>query len=309
MQKKRFQNRIAESRWTTTFVLPVFSLVWVIAIYNNTEVLLPALCMLFSTFLMMSLNNNNGLIRIYSRMVSCSFLILATLDAVHFSLLPQGIVTLGEVGFFTLAFKSYQKSISPGYIFYAFLCIGIISVVWVQVIYFLPLLWIVMRFSLLSMSKHNFVASVFGILCPYWFLLLYLGITDNLEWFIFHFGKLLEFGRPLDFDVIPFHQAISLIFISICCVIGTIHYLRQRRNDIIRTRLFCQAFVSCNFGAFVFLLLQPQQAIYIQSLLIVSTAPLIGHFFALTKTRFTNWLFCILCLSCIFVTLYNLWNF
>ena len=67
MQKKRFQNRIAESRWTTTFVLPIFSLVWVIAIYNNAEVLLPALCMLFSTFLMMSLNNNNGLIRIYKK--------------------------------------------------------------------------------------------------------------------------------------------------------------------------------------------------------------------------------------------------
>ena len=137
MQKKRIQNKISESRWTTSFVLPISFLVWTLAAYRNIAVILPTVCMLLSTFLMMRLNHNNGLIRIYSRMVSCSFLVLATLDATRFTSLSQAIVMLGGVGFFTSAFMAYQKSVSPGYIFYAFLCVGISSIIWTQVIFFL----------------------------------------------------------------------------------------------------------------------------------------------------------------------------
>ncbi len=309
MQKKRLQNRISESRWTTSFVLPIFCLIWALAAYYNKDIILPALCMLVSTFLMMRLNNSYGLIRIYSRMVSCSFLILATLDATRFSSLSQVLVMLGGIGFFSSIFMAYQKSVSPGYIFYAFLCIGLTSIIWVQVFYFLPLLWLIMAVNLLAMSKRNFMASILGLLAPYWFLLLYFGVINDLEWLIAHFSSLVKFHQPFNFTTITLHQAISLGFISLCSLIGTIHYLRQRRNDTIRTRLLCQAFVNCNIGTFIFLLLQPQHSNYIQSILIVCTAPLVGHFCALTNTRFTNFLFCLLWLGSTIITLYNLWIF
>ena len=309
MQKKRIQNKISESRWTTSFVLPISFLVWTLAAYRNITVILPTVCMLLSTFLMMRLNHNNGLIRIYSRMVSCSFLVLATLDATRFTSLSQAVVMLGGVGFFSSAFMAYQKSVSAGYIFYAFVCFGISSIIWTQVIFFLPILWIIMSANLLAMSGRNFVASILGLLAPYWFLLIYLGITNNLKWFVAHFNKLLEFSQPFNFSAIPIHQALSLGFIILCSIIGIVHYLRQRRNDSIRTRLFCQAFINGDIAAIVFLLLQPQHANYIQSILIVCTSPLLGHFCALTKTRFTNWIFCTLGISCIIITLYNIWIF
>ena len=64
MQQKRIQNRIAESRWTQAYVVSAAALVWVIAGIYNPSVIVPGICLLLSTYLMMELNNANALIRI-----------------------------------------------------------------------------------------------------------------------------------------------------------------------------------------------------------------------------------------------------
>ena len=70
IRRKLLQNRISESRWAPA-VMSFFSIsVWTMVCINDTFAIVPLLCMLFSTFLMMELNNTNALIRIFSRMVS-----------------------------------------------------------------------------------------------------------------------------------------------------------------------------------------------------------------------------------------------
>ena len=44
-------------------------------------------------------------------------------------------------------------------------------------------------------------------------------------------------------------------------------------------------------------------------MLIVTTAPLIAHFFALTHTRLTNWIFILLSYAAVIIMLVNLWTF
>lgn len=95
MQQKRIQNRIAESRWTQAYVVSAAALVWVIAGLYNLAVIVPGICLLLSTYLMMELNNANALIRIYSRMVSCSFLVFATMAAFMFPSIQAAIIMLG----------------------------------------------------------------------------------------------------------------------------------------------------------------------------------------------------------------------
>ena len=77
---KRFQNRVAESR----IALPVTG-VYAFAVCALGGLFTEQLWVQFvllavSSFLMMELNNVNALIRIYSRMVSCSFLVLAVMS-------------------------------------------------------------------------------------------------------------------------------------------------------------------------------------------------------------------------------------
>ena len=308
MQQKRIQNRISESRWTQVYVVSAATLVWTIAGLYNTSVIVPGVCILLATYLMMELNNANALIRIYSRMVSCSFLVFATMAAFMFPSIQTAIIMLGFVGFYTFAFRCYQHTHAPGWTFYAFFCIGMASIVWVQTLFFLPVLWIIMRTNTLSMSPRNFVASLLGIVLPYWFYAGYLAAKGDITLLISHFEKIAVFAEPFNFKLLSFSQVLILSLVLVCAIIGIVHFMNQKRNDNIRTRLFYQVFITIDLVTITFLLLQPQHYEALLSVMIVATAPLIAHFFALTRTKITNWMFLILSYSAIIITLFNLWN-
>jgi hypothetical protein len=57
----------------------------------------------------------------------------------------------------------------------------------------------------------------------------------------------------------------------------------------------------------VFIVLQPQHYDCVLHIMIVNTAPLIGHFIALTRTRLTNIFFITLMIVALLITAYNLW--
>ena len=309
MQKKRIQNRIAESRWTQAYVVSAATLVWIAAGLHNLAVVAPGVCLLLSTYLMMELNNANALIRIYSRMVSCSFVVFATMAVFMFPSIRAAIIMLGVVGFYTFSFRCYQDTHAPGWTFYAYFCVGMASIVWVQSLFFLPVLWIIMRTNILAMSPRNFVASVLGLLLPYWFLAGYLAVKGDISILVNHFTQLAVFTEPFNLTTLNINQIITLSFVLLCAVIGIFHFLNQKRNDNIRTRLFYQVFITIDLAAIVFIFLQPQHYEALLSILIVTTAPLIAHFFALTRTRITNWMFLTLLYSTIIITLINLWTF
>lgn len=309
MQKKRIQNKIAESRWTQVYVVSSAALVWIIAGLHHPAVIVPGICLLLSTYLMMELNNANALIRIYSRMVSCSFVVFATMAVFMFPSIRAAIIMLGVVGFYTFSFRCYQDTHAPGWTFYAYFCVGMASIVWVQSLFFLPVLWIIMRTNILAMSPRNFVASVLGLLLPYWFLAGYLAVKGDISILVNHFTQLAVFTEPFNLTTLNINQIITLSFVLLCAVIGIFHFLNQKRNDNIRTRLFYQVFITIDLAAIVFIFLQPQHYEALLSILIVTTAPLIAHFFALTRTRITNWMFLTLLYSTIIITLINLWNF
>ena len=56
-----------------------------------------------------------------------------------------------------------------------------------------------------------------------------------------------------------------------------------------------------------FILLQPQHYDVLIRILIINTAPLVGHFLALTHTRQTNIVFFVIIVATLIVTGYNLW--
>ena len=181
------------------------------------------------------------------------------------------------------------------------------SIVWVQTLFYLPILWVIMRTNILSMSPRNFVASLLGIILPYWFYAGYLAVKGDITILLNHFAKIAVFSEPFNFKLLSFNQILTLSFVLVCAVIGIVHFMNQKRNDNIRTRLFYQIFITVDLATIVFLFLQPQHYEALLSVLIVTTAPLIAHFLALTRTRITNWMFLILSYSAIIITLLNLW--
>ena len=110
MERKRIQNKIAESRWTLSTLTMLALAVWGLAGMGEHRLWINLLCLVLSTYLMVELNNANTLIRIYSRMVSGSFLVLATVCMHQLTSYTSSISILCMAGFYTSLFRSYQDA-------------------------------------------------------------------------------------------------------------------------------------------------------------------------------------------------------
>lgn len=127
--------------------------------------------MVVSTYFMVELNNRNALLRTYSRMVSCSLLML-DLTVLHLfsTTITAGIVQLCFILHLLFLFRSYQDKRSMGTIFFAFAMLGIASLWFIQIVFFVPVVWFLMAARLYSMTWRSFLASIMGLLAPYWFM-------------------------------------------------------------------------------------------------------------------------------------------
>lgn len=265
-------------------------------------------CFVVSTYLMVELNNSNALIRIYSRMMSCSYILLVCMSPFLFHSTSTMLLSICTIATFIALFITYQDKQSMGWTFYGFTSLGIASVIDVRMLYFAPVLWVAMVFYLRSMTLRTFLTSIFGLLCPYWFLSLYLIYTDDFTPAIEHFSQLARFGRVADITGLPLNMLLSTGLTFILGVTGIVHYVRNRINDKTRTRMLFNTFILVDIASMVFIILQPQLYMPLLTMMIITTSPLIAHFIALTDTRITNWSFMAIVLAVLSLTLINIFQ-
>lgn len=316
---KYAQNHVAESRFT----LPVV-MVYAIVVWLASGLPIPAMpldftelwkggwgqfvCFLVSTFLMATLNNNNALIRIYSRTMSCAFVVLMCAGCFLFSSMSGAFVQVCSVAVWLALFQTYQDKASVGWSYYAFLCVGLVSCIFIQILFFVPLLWFLMFYHLGSLSWRTFFASVLGLLTPYWFALPLLFYQDNAEMLAAHFTALIDFQQPFtDSTFFTVNELLLFVFIVGLGITGTVHYQRKRLGDNIRIRLFYNCFILMWIASAVLLVLQPQHYDALIRLLIINVSPLIAHFLTFTNTRVTNIAFHAICAIALLMTIFNLW--
>src|SRR3712207_3060608 len=121
--KKRLQNKVAESRMALLITSIYATGIWAMG-HIATHWVQFAL-MFLGTYLMVELNNQNALMRTYSRMHSCSFLAMCCASLFIFNQLGPSVVMLSWITCYLFAFRSYQLPEATGLIFTAFVAIGI----------------------------------------------------------------------------------------------------------------------------------------------------------------------------------------
>ena len=77
--KKRLQDKIAGSRFSLPITALLILAIWIVGGIADNGRYLNLGIFAISTYLMVELNNSNALIRVYSRMVSCTFLVVTTM--------------------------------------------------------------------------------------------------------------------------------------------------------------------------------------------------------------------------------------
>ena len=281
--------------------------IWLMCGLINREWWVQFALFAISVYLMVELNNISALIRVYSRMVSCSFIILICSACFLFPLTQGAIVQTMVIGALILLFMTYQDQQSPGLTYYAFILWSIATGASVHMLFYLPLLWLLMGTQLQSLSWRTLSASVLGILTPYWIYACWLVWQGDFTPLIAHFKQLDNLQVPLQFTTLDTGRIAVFVLLAVVSVIGTIHFIRQHHFDKIRIRQLYGFFIWMDLATALFVVLQPQFYDVLIRIMFICTAPLIGHFLALTHTKITNIAFCILVVITLAVTGLNLW--
>ena len=304
---KRLQNHIAESRYALPVTAGYAMVIWLLGGLLLHQWWLQLACFALSAYFIVLLNNANALIRIYSRMVSCSFLVLSCMACFLFDSFKGGATQLCYIVSNVLLFRCYRDEKATGWMFYASICLGLASTLWVQILYFVPFIWVLTVTELSALNHKTLAASLLGLLTPYWL---------GAGWFVYqqrtadlvdHFAALAQWEPLCDYSHVTWQQVLVFAMTVVLLVTGIVHFWRRSYNDKIRTRQLYTFFMVMALLAIVLLVLQPQHYDVLMRLLIINTAPFAAHFVALTYTKLTNIAFCVIVGLCLLITAYCLW--
>lgn len=304
--KKRFQNKVATGRLTFSFTVIYAVTVLLISGFLSKEHWIQIILLALSTLLMVALNNKNSLIRGFCRLVSCSFLAFTLMIPQLMESISGGIVQVLFITTLLLLFSAYQDRWAMGTILYAFICIGLISTQFIQIIFFLPLLWITMFTNLQEGSLRTLVASLLGFILPYWFWGTYSLLNGTYDVLICHVTGITAFD-PLFEGLVTPTLLVPIIFITLLGIAGIAHFLRYSYADSIKTRMFFNVLMLLFFSSIIFLVLQPQHSDFLVRIAIICVAPFVAHFFTFTNSWMTNILFYVALAVTLTLTILNTW--
>jgi len=304
---KRLQNKVAENRYTLTVTVAYTLLVWLAADLSDRRKWIPLVCSLAAGYMMAELNNRNSLIRIYSRMVSASFLLMLTSAVFLFTSLTTGVTAFCCSAFLLIAFQAYQDRHAAGYFFLTFLFVGLNSMFFVHILLFVPFLWFFLGWKVVPVSGKSIFASVLGLVTPYWMISPYVMFAGDYERWIRHFAALGDWTAFLDYGGMTPGRTAVMALVLVTAVTGGVHFLHTSYQDKVRVRMLYEYLLYMGSLCAAFLLVMPCLYDALLPLTVIHAAPLAGHFFALTSTKATNACFIAFLTAVLLITAYNLW--
>lgn len=330
-QRKLLQARITAGRFTLPVVIFICILCWM-----GTSVLLPELkageadyslwnrLMSFGLpgwsnrlagfvlyaligYFLIELNNTFAIIRMRASVqTSLYFLLITACPAMH----PLYAGQVAAVAFLLslyFLFKSYQQAHPSGNVFHSFVFIGAGSLLFPQLLYFIPI-WLIGAYNFKSLTPRSFCAALLGLSVPYWFLLGHAIFHKEIDLFYVPFSELARF-QPVDLlNGFAQWELVTLAYLFILFIISTIHCIVAGYEDKIQTRGYLHFLIFLNFCIFFFILLQPAYSMNLMSLLFITASILIAHLFVLTNNKLSNWFFICSMVALLFLFAFNTWS-
>jgi len=312
-----FQKNIASSQFTLPFVSIIAILLWVLlptahqGLFDINQhglwSLLPAFVTSGSVgkyvamglsalgvYLIAELTNSNILLRISSRMLSSTLaLFLGIILCLH-SVAPGHVVMIMTILSFFAFFTTYQLPHPvPTFLTYLFLSVG--SLVFPKLLYLIPVYWGCQMY-LRSLSLRCFIASLFGVLVPYW---LFLGVATYMDGglpiFVDVCKQLVDLKMP-DYSSVQLIDILIFAFVIQFFVLGAINFYANSYLDKTRTRIVYKVIITHAIFLIIFIALQPQLYHTLLPLLLVDSSLVGGHFIALTYNKFSH-IYCLVCFA------------
>ncbi len=296
---KRFQNRAAESSLLFTTTAIYAAIIWLLADENVLARWPQLLCIMLSTFLMRELCNSNSLIRVRTQLVSSIFLLLTVAVPSLFGILRSNLLSVCIIIFLMLLFSTYQNEKGTGRMYWASLALGTATLVNIHLLIYIPIIWLLSLTQLQSLNIRTWIASLLGLLTPYWLLSPWLLFTRDWQLVYDFFAPLTNCYPLFDYGCLPVSTIGFLVLVTILSFCSLTNFLQKSYEDRIRARQMYGFLFILFLVTLIFLLLRPDLYQLFIPIITICSSLLIAHFFALTHTKTTNIVF--ICTLVLFV--------
>lgn len=292
MRQRKFRNKVAESSLT----LPFMVVVTLVSCFLQHGFRSPSLwlTLLFVgaiTYGMVEWNNQCQLLRIRSRMVSSSFLAFVAafpmLQVSSWVWLPALCLLLS----YFAAFKGYGRLKPQGWVFHSFLSVGVGSLFFPPMLLLVPFMFFAFSHQLRILSGKSAVASVLGLLFPFWTLGLFCYVSG---WNMVYLRRIWEYSldfRLPDYGAVQPWQWVFFAMLALLGAIGIQHFVRTSYNDKIRTRQYYYTLLALHFPILFLVVWFPDAASFTLPLLLLNTVPFVAHFYVFARGRSMNFWF------------------
>lgn len=309
MSKKHIQNIVAESRRTLPITIVYGVGIWLLAGLVNNGWWLQFTCFFASVYAMVHLSNINLLIRIYSRSVPATYVMLSCIAVWLFPSIHGAVSQLGFVLVLLLLFACYQDQKAQGKIFYMSAILGAMSLLEPHYLLFMPILWFLMATTIYSLSFRTFMASVIGIITPYWLFAGWLLVLDpvNPSTLLSMISRFGDIQFSIDYHSLTASQLAYFTLLVILFIVGSIHFWTTSYMDKIRIRQIYSSLILLTLYTIVLLAVQPQMFNVLIYMLTLAVTPIIAHFVTLTSTKASNIFFFVVIAAIAILTVVNLW--
>ena len=303
--RRYLNNKVATSSFLLPVAIVLSLLLWLSQGISNIRVDLGLVACLSCTALMMELNNANVLIRVRSRMVSATFIVLWSVCVFLRPVQWAHLAALCLILAYHSLFRAYQHTNATAEAFNAFLCIGVSTIVAP------PLLLLAVPFMVSfawfqAMSLRAFFAMLLGLVVPFWIVAGTAFLTDSFTALVNYVNSWLDWSVS-DYGKLNVFQVAMGVLLLLLDLIAGVHTLGSSFKDKIKTRVLYYFISWMTFALFLMLAAFPRYYDTILALVIVTSSPLIAHFYTLACHKLVGILFIFTLVILAAIALSNIW--
>lgn len=327
--RRSLRSRITQSDGTFVISLVAVTLIWMMGHWTDAVRWTAFALAAVTSYILLEMNNRSHLLRVRSRMVSSSYLVLVgALSMLHDApllLIAPTLLAWANL----LMFDAYQQRVTTGVMLYAHIFFGIASCFFPPLLLMLPMVWFCSGHHLRILSFRSWLASLMGTALPFIYLMIWHLWQGTLflaaesaapQSTSFESVSPLStsfltpaFWQPyLAFDFTPQHWApllrlevlVPLGFIALLFAWSAGHYRATIYRDNMRTRMTFSVISIEALSLLALLLVWPMYWQAVLALSLVVVAPFAAHYFTLSETRWQDFWCLLWCLLFIALALF-----
>jgi hypothetical protein len=247
-----------------------------------------------------------ALIREKTNLPLLIYLLLISTNTYFFPLNPISLGVFCLILAIYQLFQTYHNPYDRDLPLNCGLLIGVGSIFWIYLLWFLPIIWLGM-YMFRSMTFRNFLATLIGVSVFYWCMFVWCLWNHDFSPFVVTFSGMTKIS-PVSFNGADTLEWVSVSVGFIFTAIGAFNIMMNDIEDSLRSRQYLYFLISMAVWSFVFSMLFRSETEEFLETACIPASIIMAHFFTVTKGRIRNILFFSMIVMLIAFFFIQIWN-